>query len=150
MDRWKCSTVIFFLLVLATGGAGGAGPAGYAPAKVVYDVTSPDAGRFAMLLDRVSHLQNLYASDPFAASIVVVIHEGAISLLASRGHLARPDLIERAHSLTMGEIIQFRLCRASATLQGFGQSDFARFMQLVPMADAEIVRLQQQGYAYLN
>jgi len=139
----------FLLFALPTVPALAAGPIPYAPAKVVYDLSSPDPGKLANLLDRVSMLQNLYATDPFSASIVVVVHEGAIPLLASHGRFARQDLIERARSLTMSEIVQFRLCQASARMQGFSGSDFARFVQLVPMADAEIVRLQHDGYAYL-
>lgn len=136
------------LLALAT--AAVAGPSGYTPAKVVYDLSSDDPGKVANLLDRISLLQNLYASDPFAASIVVVVHEGAIPLLARPGRNSHPDLAMRAHQLTFSDIIQFRLCQASATMQGFARKDFDDFIELVPMADAEIVRLQHEGYAYLH
>jgi len=50
----------------------------------------------------------------------------------------------------MGEVIQFRLCQASAKMQGYSRRDFEDFIKLVPMADAEIVRLQHGGYAYLH
>jgi intracellular sulfur oxidation DsrE/DsrF family protein len=35
-------------------------------------------------------------------------------------------------------------------MQGYGRGDFEGFIELVPMADAEIVRLQSDGYAYLH
>lgn len=125
-------------------------PAGYAPAKVVYDVSSADASKFMQILDRVSLLQTLYGSDPFAASIVIVIHEGAIPLLAMGTRKHHSNLASRARDLAMGEVIQFRLCQASAKMQGYGRGDFEDFIKLVPMADAEIVRLQHDGYAYLH
>jgi hypothetical protein len=35
-------------------------------------------------------------------------------------------------------------------MQGYKSTDFPSFVKVVPMADAEIVMLQQQGYAYLR
>ncbi|KPK14199.1 MAG: hypothetical protein AMJ67_16465 [Betaproteobacteria bacterium SG8_41] len=110
----------------------------YAPGKVVYDFSSPDPKVLAHLLDRASLLQNLYGNNPFDASIVIVVHEGAVPLFASANQDAHADLMHRASSL------------AIARLQGFGSGDFHDFVALVPMADAEIVRLQWAGYAYLN
>jgi intracellular sulfur oxidation DsrE/DsrF family protein len=125
-------------------------PDGYAPAKVVYDVSSAEPVKLLQILDRVSLLQTIYGSDPFAASIVIVIHEGAIPLLAKSSQQYHPNLANRAQGLAMGEVIQFRLCQASAKMQGYGRRDFEDFIKLVPMADAEIVRLQHDGYAYLH
>jgi hypothetical protein len=121
----------------------------YAPAKVVYDVSAADPGALNHVLDRISMLQNLYAADPFSASIVVVLHEGAIPLFARSNRARYAELMQRADGLTGGEIIQFRLCRASARMQGFSDSDFDKFVAMVPMADAEIAQLQHEGYAYL-
>jgi len=119
------------------------------PSKVVYDVTTADPDELNRLLDRVSLLQIMYGNDPFDASIVMVAHEGAISLFA-RSDDKNAQLMQRAQSLTVGEIIEFRLCGASARIQGFEGSDFHGFVTMVPMADAEIVQLQQNGYAYLR
>lgn len=122
----------------------------YAPAKVVYDVSSADPSKLIQILDRVSLLQTLYGSDPFAASIVVVIHDGAIQPFAKGTRKHHQDHARRARDLAIGDVIQFRLCQASAKMQGFGRNDFEDFIKLVPMADAEIVRLQHDGYAYLH
>ncbi len=122
----------------------------YTPAKVVYDLSSPDPEVLGHLFDRVSLLQNLYGNDPLEASIIIVVHEGAIPLFVRRERSASHELMRRASSLTMGEIIEIRLCGASARMQGFGEADFPDFVTLVPMADAELVRLQSDGYAYLH
>lgn len=126
------------------------GEAGYAPAKVVYDLSSPDPEVLSHLLDRVSLLQNLYGNDPLEASIIVIAHEGAIPLLSNRNTSAHSELLHRAASLSMGEVIAFQVCRTSARMQGFGEREFPAFVSLVPMADAELVKLQQAGYAYLR
>lgn len=122
----------------------------YQPAKVVYDVSSHDANDIKHILDRVSLLQKIYGSDSFDASIIIVLHEGVIPLFAKANQNKHKDLMRRANSLTMGDIIQFRLCSASARMQGFKHIDFHDFIAMVPMADAEIVQLQQKGYAYLR
>lgn len=135
----------FFVVI-----ANAAGRENYAPAKVVYDVSSPDPKAMGHILDRVSMLQNIYQNDPFEASIVLVIHEGAIPLFGNKDKNRYLDLMLRARSLSLGEIIDFRVCQASAKMQGYKKSDIQDFVSMVPMADAEIVQLQHQGYAYLH
>ena len=58
--------------------------------------------------------------------------------------------MQRARGLSLGEMIEFRICEASAKQQGIGANDLHNFVILVPMADAELVQLQTQGYAYLK
>ena len=140
---------LFLLLLLAFGCGTALAQSGYAPSKVVYDVSSPQVGELDLLIDRAALLQKLYGNDPFDASIVFVIHEGAIPHFA-RDVAGNAALLQRARDLSLGEIIEFRLCQASARMQGFDAGDFPDFIAIVPMADAEIVRLQQQGYAYLR
>jgi len=121
----------------------------YAPTKVVYDVVSSDATELSHILDRATLLQNIYQHDTFDASIILVVHEGAIPLFA-KNNKKHHELRQRVKSLTLGEIIQIRVCEASANMQGLDKKDFDRFIQLVPMADAEIIALQNNGYAYLK
>jgi len=138
------------LLVVAALPVAASGEEAYAPAKVVYDISSPDPQHLQNILDRASLLQKLYGSDPFAASIVIVLHDGAIPLFARQQSRYQKNLVARARDLATGEVIRFRLCQASATMQGFTPQDFDDFIELVPMADAEIIRLQHAGYAYLR
>lgn len=138
------SIILLFLICDVT-----AAQSGYTPAKVVYDISTADAGELNRLLDRASLLQRMYGNDPFDASIILVVHESAVPLFA-RTEDEPVQLMQRASSLTVAEIIQFRLCGASARLQGFSEEDFHDFVTVVPMADAEIVKLQRDGYAYLR
>ncbi|WP_455200990.1 DsrE family protein [Kaarinaea lacus] len=139
------------LLLLAFASIGSAEDnVGYKPARVVYDVSSPDPEALAHILDRASMLQNVYQNDSFEASIIFVIHEGAIPLFGNKDKNQHSKLMRRARSLSMGDIIQFRVCKASARMQGYEKEDIQEFASMVPMADAEIVMLQQKGYAYLR
>jgi len=122
----------------------------YAPARVVYDVDAADAAALARVLDRVSYLNKVYEANPFDSSIVVVVHGEAIPLFGIRDLDRYREVMERAQSLTRSGPIEFRICRADAAMRGYAPSDLHGFAQMVPMADAEIVRLQNDGYAYMR
>jgi len=62
--------------------------------------------------------------------------------------LKNENLIRRAQSLTVGSSIEFRLCLVDAKRQNYEAKDIHGFVNMVPMADAELVRLQHDGYAY--
>ena len=57
----------------------------------------------------------------------------------------------RAQSLENSGNIQFRMCKLAAEGQGFKSSEIQGFVEMVPMADAEIIRLQQEEHhAYMQ
>ena len=123
----------------------------YAPHKVLYDVSARGVEDFSNVLDRVSYLNNLYLADPFRASIVVVLHGDEIPFFAIENHDRYTELMQRAQSLTLAGPIEFRMCRVAAKAHGYNPDDIHGFVKLVPMADAEIVKLQQEGgYAYMR
>ncbi len=131
-------------------GSATAAEVAYEAQKVVYDLTSGDAEDVRSLLDRAAYLYEVTGSDPFDASIVIVVHGDAVASFAIEAFNEHEALMMRARSLTVGAPIEFRLCQAAARRQGFEPDDLHGFVRMVPMADAEIVRLQKQGYAYLR
>jgi len=123
----------------------------YAPHKVLYDVSAADVEAFTRVLDRVSYLNNIYHADPFAASIVLVLHGDEIPFFAIDNFARYRELMHRAQSLTLAGPVEFRMCRVAASGFGLEPGDIQGFVKVVPMADAEIVRLQQEeGYAYMR
>ncbi|MDT3678518.1 MAG: DsrE family protein [Burkholderiaceae bacterium] len=122
----------------------------YAPAKAVYDVDARNAATLARVLDRISYLNKVYEANPFESAIVVVVHGEAIPLFGIRDLDRYRAVMERAQSLTQSGPIEFRVCRADAAMRGYAASDIHGFARMVPMADAEIVRLQGEGYAYMR
>jgi hypothetical protein len=123
----------------------------YSPQKVLYDVSAANIDSFRHVLDRVSYLNNIYHADPFEASIVLVLHGNEIPFFAVANYDKYKDLMERARSLTIAGPIEFRMCRVAAEGHGFKPEDIHGFVKVVPMADAEIIRLQQEeGYAYMR
>ncbi len=69
-----------------------------------------------------------------------------------REHLSGHETpITLARGLTLNGVIEYRICQAGAARRGYAPEDFHGFASVVPMADAEIVRLQQQeGYGYMR
>ncbi|MGA7801343.1 MAG: hypothetical protein WCC36_11085 [Gammaproteobacteria bacterium] len=123
----------------------------YKPQSVVYDVTTGKTIAFSDVLDRLALLDSLYGADPFAEHIVVVLHGGAIPFFAIKNYQRYEGLMKRAEGLTQNGTIQFRMCQASAEAHyGLHPKDIEGFVKMVPMADAEIVRLEHEGYAYMR
>ncbi|HKJ07736.1 MAG TPA: hypothetical protein VKA76_01480 [Gammaproteobacteria bacterium] len=123
----------------------------YQPQKVVYDVTTGKKAALSDILDRLALLDSLYGSDPFAEHIVVVLHGHAIPFFALKNYHRYRNLMKRAEGLTQNGTIHFRMCQASAEHHyGLKPKDIEGFVTMVPMADAEIVRLEHEGYAYMR
>ena len=121
----------------------------YEPQKLLYDVTTGDEKDLQNILNRVGLLYKLYDSDLLDSSIVVIIHGDAIPFF-STANSANLELMKRAHSITVGAPIEFRMCQAAAKVMGYKPKDIHGFVKMVPMADAEIVKLQKEGYAYMK
>lgn len=123
----------------------------YKPQKVVYDVSVRSEEAFSRVLDRASYLSKVYQADPFESSIVLVLHGNEINFFARKHFDRYQELMRRAQSLTIGTTIEFRMCRLAAQGLGYEPEDIHGFVTMVPMADAEIVRLQRdEGYAYMQ
>jgi len=123
----------------------------YSGQRVVFDTTSGTAAGLTSVLDRASLLSILNGGNPLDNRIVVVLHGGAIPFFAIKNYAQHKDLMHRAQSLSVGNVVEYRMCRAAAQLQGFKPGDIHGFVKMVPMADAEIVRLQQEeDFAYMK
>jgi intracellular sulfur oxidation DsrE/DsrF family protein len=122
----------------------------YSKQKVVYDVAVKSVAQLENVLDRASYLSALNDADPFDSKIVIVLHGDEINFFAIRNVEKYRELMLRAQSLTVGGIIDIRMCRVSAHRRGFEPQDIHGFITMVPMADAEIIDLQKQGFAYMQ
>ena len=123
----------------------------YAPQKVLYDVAVSDVETFTHVLDRVSYLNKLYNANPFNASIVLVMHGNEIPFFSIDDYAQYQELMRRAQSLTVAGPVEFRMCAIAASGHGLKPGEVHGFVKMVPMADAEIVRLQQdEGYVYMR
>jgi len=122
----------------------------YQKQKVVYDLTTASEEQLANIFSRAGYLSRLNGNDPFETKIIMVIHGDAIPFFSTARFKQYRELMELAHSQTLNETVEFRMCQASAKLRGLTPADIHGFVTMVPMADAEIVRLQKAGYAYMQ
>jgi len=122
----------------------------YSKQKVVYDVSVKTVAQLENVLDRASFLSALNDADPFDSKIVIVLHGDEIGFFAVRNYAKYKELMVRAQSLTVGGIIDIRMCKVAARRRGFEPPDIHGFITVVPMADAEIIDLQKQGFAYMQ
>lgn len=123
----------------------------YEPQKVVFDVALEHPDEVDTLLDRMSGLSYEYNADPFDASIVAILHGPEMHFFTTENFAQYEELVRRAQSLTVGDVIEFRMCERAAANRGIAPEDVHGFIRMVPMADAELVRLQQEeGYAFMT
>ena len=144
------STTVFADNV-APWGHGKLTPTEYKPQKVVYDVTTGKLEIMDHVLDRASYLSTITGADPFDQSIVLVLHGSAIKFFAINNTGEYQNMLERAESLVSGEVLKIKMCKLAAQAQGFKPEDIHGFVELVPMGDAEIIRLQyEENHAYMQ
>lgn len=123
----------------------------YKPQKVVYDVHVDTLGKMNSILDRTSYLSKITGADPFDSSIVLVLHGPEIKFFARENYAKYKDLMHRAESLVQGETLKIRMCKLAAEGLGFKSNEIHGFVKMVPMGDAEIIRLQnEEHHAYMQ
>ena len=123
----------------------------YKPQKVVYDVAVNSVNAVASVLDRASYLSKITGADPFDSSIVLVLHGAEIEYFAIKNYSKHKELMRRAQSLVEGEVLKIKMCELAAEGHGYQPKDIHGFVEMVPMGDAEVIRLQyEEAHAYMR
>jgi intracellular sulfur oxidation DsrE/DsrF family protein len=126
-------------------------PTEYKPQKVVYDVHVKTVAKIESVLDRASHLSIITGADPFDQSIVLVLHGPELNFFAIKNYSKHKELMKRAQSLVESEALKIKMCKIAAEGQGYQPKDIHGFIEMVPMGDAEIIRLQyEENHAYMQ
>ena len=123
----------------------------YKPQKVVYDVSTETIEGLDSVISRASYLSTITGADPFDQSIVLVSHGPEIAFFATRNRDKYRDLMQRVQSLVDSEVITIRMCKVAAESFGYKPEDINDFVEMIPMGDAEIIRLQnEEDHAYMR
>jgi intracellular sulfur oxidation DsrE/DsrF family protein len=123
----------------------------YKPQKVVYDVAVNSVEKVTSVLDRASYLSKITGADPFDSSIILVLHGSEIDYFSIKNYNKHKALMQRAQSLVESEVLKIRMCRIAAQGHGYEPEDIHGFVEMVPMGDAEIIRLQnEENHAYMR
>ena len=82
---------------------------------------------------------------------MLVLHGASPKFFAIENYEKYKQLQSRAQSLTVGDVVKIKMCKLAAEGQGFEPGDIHGFVELVPMGDAEIVRLQfDEAHTYMQ
>lgn len=123
----------------------------YKPQKVVYDVNVKTLHAMNGVLDRASFLSKITGADPFDSSIVLVLHGAEIPFFARKNYEKYKELMHRAQSLVESETLKIKMCKLAAEGHGLKPDQIHGFIKIVPMGDAEIIRLQnEENHAYMQ
>ncbi len=140
------------LLVLLAGSASAAPAAGTdgvdAPpisGSKVYLEVSPDGRADLEALFRALE-QSLLAGEPQSDPVVIILH-GPDALPFIRGNYAKNRaIVDRAAKLEAFQRIDLRMSESWMRENGFDQKDLLPFVSAIPLAPAEVERLEKDGY----
>ena len=118
----------------------------YGPQKVVYHFNTNNPQVNAAGLKNIQNHINALGKENL--TVVALVHSAAWEMVAKER--AVPMQVEKMHSLIAQGVV-FKVCRN--TLEEFkldAQKDLAIPMTVVPAGVAELVKLQQEGFAYIK
>ena len=112
--------------------------------KVVFHIDSDDEGRIIMAINNVKNLLKEIRSDK--ASICLLVNGAAAELLKKPLPSAYADQI----SLLSNEAVHFLVCNNSLVNMKIDKNELHESCEVVKAGIIELVRLQNDGYAYIK
>jgi intracellular sulfur oxidation DsrE/DsrF family protein len=156
MRRLLIAPVVLALLAPLEAFAGPDSPSQFdatpytAPQKVIYDVNLANPSDIKAALNTVKvHIRTLkeFGNPPF--KIVIVAHGNEINALSRLNKTSFPDMYNAVKEVTdLG--VAIHICRGAAKIRGYNPDDFYDLVTVVPLAPADIAKLQGEGYSYIN
>jgi uncharacterized protein len=116
--------------------------AGAAEHKVVFELTSDDQKIWETLLNNVENVRKELGAK---TQMEVVVHGNGIGLLLKKSNFQK----ERIQKQTK-EGVNYVACENTMKRKKVGRSDIYDFVGTVPAGLAEIIRKQQEGWAYIK
>jgi intracellular sulfur oxidation DsrE/DsrF family protein len=114
------------------------------PCKVVCHLDWNDQDRMTMALNNIFNL----LKDPFGENAVVVLlaNGQAVKLFEKRSALETTARIAELRK----KGVRFLLCNNSLTRLGLKKDELIEGCEVVPAGIVELIRLQQEGFAYIK
>lgn len=115
--------------------------------KIVYQLNKASPEYQEDILNSISAMLSKYVDD---ISIVVAVWGPGIHLLAKKPKRPVSKLFQqRVRSMAESYGVKFIACNNTMKTVGWTQVDMVDFAQIEDFGAATVMRLQQQGYAYL-
>ena len=138
-------------LVLAAGIAGAhatgskdAEPAPLLSSKVYLEISPAGRDDLEALFRALE--ESLAADEPQAEPVVIILQGPEALPFIRRNYLNNKDIVDRAARLEAFHRIDLRMCEFWMRENGFDEDDLLPFVDTVPLAPAEVERLEKDGY----
>lgn len=115
--------------------------------KIAYQFNQADPGYQDHVIFSVGAVLRKYGDD--VKIVVVAIGEGIHLLGKNPGRPVKEELRERAASLAQYGV-EFHACGNTMNSLGWGEDDLLPFATVVEVGAADLMELQEQGYAYIS
>lgn len=89
---------------------------------------------------------SLAADEPQAEPVIIVLHGPEALPFIRRNYPANREIVDRAARLRAFERVELRMCETWMRSNGFDRDDLLPFVDTVPLAPAEVERLERDGY----
>ena len=89
---------------------------------------------------------SLAANEPQADPVIIVLHGPEALPFIRHNYLAHQSIVDRAAKLRAFNRVELRMCETWMRMNGFDEDDLLPFVDTVPLAPAEVERLERDGY----
>jgi hypothetical protein len=86
------------------------------------------------------------ADEPQEEPVIIVLHGPEALPFIKRNYRENQSIVDRAAKLQAFNRIELRMCETWMRRNGFDESDLLPFVDTVPLAPAEVERLEKDGY----
>lgn len=149
MSHLRAGSLLALLLAAALARAAASDGASTLPdplqgSKVYLEITPHGRGDLEALFDTLE--ESVAADEPQTQPVVIVLHGPEALPFIRRNYLENRAIVDQAAKLEAFDRIELRMCETWMRENGFGQDDLLPFIEPVPLAPAEVERLEQDGY----
>ncbi|PKM46162.1 MAG: hypothetical protein CVV05_04080 [Gammaproteobacteria bacterium HGW-Gammaproteobacteria-1] len=117
------------------------------PHKIVYQFNKADPGYQDHVIFSIGAVLRKYGDD--VKIVVVAFAEGIHILAKNPGREVKEEIRQRVASLAQYGV-EFHACGNTLTALGWTEDDLLPFAQYVDAGAADLMELQEQGYAYIS
>jgi len=115
----------------------------------VFGVTVNTVEQLDVILDRADSLRELFDPDQHGR-IAIVLHGNELQLFQKENYAANMSIVNKARQLDQENIIDIKACQTMMRVLEIEQNELPDFIEQVPLAPAEIRRLQvEHGFTKL-
>lgn len=115
----------------------------------LFDVSDHSVEELEALLERADEITQMPSDDYADLEIVMILHGPDIDWFKQQNYENNKRLVDLAAKLDANAIIDLKVCEKAMTKMGVQQEELPAFIESVPYAPDEMMRLLNEGYIKL-